>query len=71
MAEELYGARIYRVDQTVILVKQTIKKPIRNTKSARYVVDIAPDGTHKERHVDINDDKSVADTVREALDGKL
>ncbi|MDP2730628.1 MAG: hypothetical protein Q8O55_09090 [Dehalococcoidales bacterium] len=71
MSEEFYGARIYRVDQNVILVKQTIKKPIRNTKSARYMVDVAPDGTHKERHVDIADEKSIAAAVREALEGKL
>jgi len=71
MVNDYYGARVYKVDEDVILVKQTIKKPIRNTKSASYVVDMAADGTHKEKHVDINDDKSVADAVRQALSGSL
>lgn len=67
MPNDDYGARIYKVDQNVILVKQTIKKPIRNTNSARYMVDMAPDGTHKEKHIDINDDKGIADAIRQAL----
>jgi len=71
MSNDYYGVRIYKVDEDVILVKQTIKKPIRNTNSARYVVDMAPDGTHKEKHIDINDDKSIADAVRQALNGHL
>jgi len=55
----------------VILIKQTTKKPIRNTKSDRYMVDMAPNGMHKERHVDINDDKGIADAIRQALNGQL
>lgn len=71
MANDCYGVRIYKVDDKVILVKQTIKKPTHNPKSARYVVDMACDGTHKEKYVDIDDDRSIADAVRQALNGWL
>ena len=71
MDNDYYGVRIYKVDEDVILVKQTIKKPTHNAKSARYVVDMTSDGTHKEKHVDINDDRRIADAVRQALNGRL
>ena len=71
MTNDLYGARVYRMDQDRILVKQTIKKENRITSSERYVIDTLNDGAHKESHVDINDDKAIADGIRRALDGQL
>ena len=50
-----------------ILIKQTVKK----TGSPRYIVDTLPDGTQREKHIDINDNKGIADAIRHALDGKL
>ena len=62
-----YGVRIYSVSKDTILIKQTVKKPT----SERYVVDRLLDGTHRERHVKINDDVDIADAVRQAIMGCL
>ncbi len=50
-----------------ILIKQTVKK----TGSPRYIVDILPDGKHREKHISIKDDKGIADAIRHAIEGKL
>lgn len=50
-----------------ILVKQTVKE----TGSSTYKVDTLPDGTQRQKHIDINDDISIADAIRHALVGKL
>jgi len=63
-----YGVRIYTMpDSEVILIKQTVRRP----GSPRYVIDTLKDGTHRERHVDIDDSASIADAVRASLKGKL
>lgn len=62
-----YGVRIYPLDNEVILVKQTIKKSGSNA----YIVDIAADGQHREAHVNIADDREIAQAVRAALSGRL
>ena len=71
MTNDDFGARVYKTSEEVILVKQTIKKPDRRYNQDRYVVDCLPDGTHKERHVDVTDDKTIAEAIRDALNGKL
>lgn len=71
MTNENFGVRVYKTSEEVILVKQTIKKPDRQNNQDRYVVDCLPDGKHKERHVDVTDDKAIAKAVRDALNGAL
>lgn len=67
MISYVFGVRIYKMNPDYILIKQTVKK----TGSPRYIVDTLPDGTQREKHIDINDDKDIADAIRHALDGKL
>ena len=67
MISYVYGVRIYKLNPDYILIKQTVKK----TGSPRYIVDTLPDGTQREKHIDINDDNSIADAIRHALNGKL
>ena len=62
-----YGVRIYPLDEDVILIKQTIKKD----GAPRYVVDVLPNGDHREAHVSIADDAKIADAIRTALRGGL
>lgn len=63
-----YGVRIYDMpDSDVILVKQTVKRP----GSPRYVIDTLADGTHREKHIAIDDNSGIADAIRAALKGKL
>lgn len=62
-----HGVRIYPLDSKVILVKQTVKK----RGSPTYVVDTTPAGDHREAHVDIDDDREIAEAVRAALGGRL
>ena len=66
---EVFGARAYKMDSNIILIKQTVKKGIGS--SERYVVDTLADGTHREQHLDINDDNGIANAIRSALIGKL
>lgn len=67
MIQYVYGVRVYAVNPEYILVKQTVKK----TGDKRYIIDHNPDGSQKERHIAINDDRAIADAVRHALTGKL
>ncbi len=67
MIKYVYGVRIYPVNTEYILIKQTVKK----TGSKTYVIDHKSDGTQKEKHIGINDDKSIADAIRHALTGNL
>ena len=62
-----YGVRIYPLDSKVILIKQTVKK----VGSPSYVVDTMADGDHREAHVDIDDDRQIAEAIRTALKGLL
>jgi len=67
MIKYVYGVRIYPVNPEYILIKQTVRK----TDSKTYVIDHNSDGTQKQKHIGINDDKGIADAVRHALVGKL
>jgi len=63
-----YGVRIYAMpDSDVILIKQTVKRPV----SPRYVIDTLPDGTHREKHISVDDAAGIADAVRCFLKGEL
>ncbi len=62
-----YGVRIYPLDNKIILIKQTVKK----SDSPSYVVDTMANGDHREAHVDIDDDREIAEAVRTALNGNL
>ena len=62
-----YGVRIYPLDNEVILIKQTV----RRAGSPTYVVDVLPDGDHREAHVSIANDAAIANAVRSALQGGL
>jgi len=61
------GAKLYFSDDGVVLVKQTVK----SEKSGRYVVDTLNDGTRPERHIDRDDDGSLARAIRAAGSGEL
>ncbi len=67
MTKYVYGVRVYSVNPEYILIKQTVKK----TGSKTYVIDHKSDGSQKEKHISINDDKGIADAIRHALTGKL
>jgi hypothetical protein len=66
MAESLlkYGARVYRMKDGVIHVKQTMKRG--EGHDDRYTID-----EQKEAHVNPGDDALLGRTIRDALDGKL
>jgi hypothetical protein len=62
-----FGVRIYPLQGKVILVKQTVKK----NGASDYVIDTMANGDHREAHVNINNDKDIAEAVRQALKGIL
>ena len=59
------GARVYFYEDGVTLVKQTVMR------NGRYVIDPNPDDSHKERHVDHDDDRELGRVVRLAGEGRL
>ena len=59
-----YGARVFPLTRGTALVKQTVKRGPGATD--RYVID-----GHRERHVELADDASVAAAIRDALAGRL
>lgn len=59
-----YGARVYKIDEKTILIKQTVKK--RRDQNSPYVID-----EQKETHVDITDDAAIANALRRAICGQL
>ena len=67
MITYVYGVRIYKMNPDQILIKQTVKK----SGSPRYTIDTYSDSSQRQKHIDINDDKSIADAVRFSLEGKL
>lgn len=62
--EPKYGARLYKMDEGTLLVKQTVKSGGGHTDP--YVVD-----EDREEYVDLNDDRAIARAVRRALNGEL
>ena len=61
-----FGARIYAVSDSEVLIKQTIKQTVSRGKAAKYVID-----EHREKFVPLNNDSDLAQAVREALLGNL
>ena len=61
---EKHGARIFQVSDSVLLIKQTVKRS--KDPNSRYVLD-----EQKECHVNINDDAEIADGIRNAIKGNL
>jgi hypothetical protein len=59
-----YGARVYQLNDGVVIVKQTAKNG--TAQNAPYVID-----GHRERHIDPGDDAGLATAVRAALQGQL
>ncbi len=59
-----HGARVYKIDENTILIKQTVKRG--SEQNAPYVID-----EHKEAHVDITDDVAISDAIRNAICGQL
>ena len=69
MAEEgKFGARVYLMDGSTILVYQTVKRG--RAQNARYIVDQKPSG-EGQRFLALTDDKAIADAIRDALSGSL
>ena len=56
-----FGARVYLMGER-ILVKQTLLRG----NPAEYVID-----NHRERHIDVDDDTSLAQAIRDAVKGKM
>ena len=46
-------------------------RPVKKVGSPSYVVDTTADGDHREAHVDIDDDRQIAEAIRTALKGRL
>ncbi len=59
-----HGARVYLLDNGVVLVKQTVKRG--EAQNASYVID-----GDREQHVDPGDDSLLGARVRAALNGEL
>lgn len=59
-----HGARVFQVSDTVLLIKQTIKRG--KDPNDPYVID-----EQKECHVNINDDRVIAQAIRNAIQGAL
>ena len=62
--EPKHGARVFQVSDKRLLIKQTIKRGI--DPNDPYVID-----GQKERHVDITDDRAIAQGIRDAIKGSL
>lgn len=65
--ERRHGARVYFLNDGVILVKQTVK----SLKHSNYVIDTDRGGNQRERHVDPGNDQALAAAVRAAGNGAL
>ncbi len=59
-----YGAKVYQVSKSVLLIKQTVKRG--TGQNAPYVID-----GHKEAHANLDDDAAIANAVRSAIKGNL
>ena len=64
--QQKFGARVYPLSEKRLLIKQTIKSGAGYTDKYK-----ATDPYHHERHVDMTDDKGIAQAIREALAGNL
>ena len=62
-----YGARVYSVQPKVVVISQTVKP----SNSKEYKLDLYSNGKQRKKHINMNDDKAIADAVRHALVGKL
>jgi len=57
-----YGARVFRIEDGVVLVKQTVQRE----PGGAYVID-----EHRERHIDNDAVEEIGRTVLDALAGRL
>jgi hypothetical protein len=65
-----FGARVFLMDTEVVYVRQTVKKGA--AENAPYVIDKKAEGEGEgQKFVDITDDKSIANAIRAALNGRL
>lgn len=62
-----YGARIYKFNPNYVCIAQTVRK----SDSEEYVIDKYSNNKQVRKHIDINDDKKIADAIRHAVVGKL
>jgi hypothetical protein len=60
-----FGARVFLMDDKVLLVSQTIKRG--SAQNAPYVID----QNSTERFIELSDDKAIAEAIRDALQGKF
>ena len=59
-----YGARVFKVSNDTLLIKQTVKRG--RGQNDPYVID-----EQKEKHVNLGDDAQIASAIRDAMEGKL
>jgi hypothetical protein len=59
-----YGARVYQVSESVLLIKQTVKRG--TGQNGPYAID-----GHKEAHANLDDDAAIVKAVRSAIKGNL
>jgi hypothetical protein len=65
-----FGASVFLMDTEVVYVRQTVKKGA--AENAPYVIDKKAEGEGEgQKFVDITDDKSIANAIRAALNGRL
>jgi hypothetical protein len=66
-----FGARIFPLPRGKAIVKQTIKSA--SGYNSNYVLDTDKENNSrpKECHVELRNDKQIADAIRAALNGKL
>jgi hypothetical protein len=48
MSTQKFGSRTYSLPDGVVIVKQTIQREA----NGRFVIDVHPNGKHRERHID-------------------
>ena len=59
-----YGARVFKVLNDTLLIKQTVKRG--RGQNDPYVID-----EQNEKHVNLGDDAQIASAIRDAMEGKL
>jgi len=62
--ERKYGARVFKVSENTLLIKQTVKSG--GGQNDPYVIN-----EHREKHVNLSDDSAIAAAIRDAIEGRL
>jgi hypothetical protein len=65
--EYKYSAKVYELNPNTLVVQQTVMK----TGSRNYIIDRKPDGSPKNRIINIKDDGAISEAIRHALTGNL